>query len=62
MPTWSSTFPVINMTHPHHRSRASSGGLSVGRYRGGFGANLSKYEKTLRVGTGVSPSLLRYER
>jgi curli biogenesis system outer membrane secretion channel CsgG len=27
-------------------ARASSGGLSVGVYRGGFGGNLSKYEKT----------------
>ena len=27
-------------------ARASSGGLSVGLYRGGFGGNLSKYEKT----------------
>jgi len=27
-------------------ARASSGGLAVGVYRGGFGGNLSKYEKT----------------
>lgn len=27
-------------------ARASSGGLNVGLYRGGFGGNLSKYEKT----------------
>lgn len=27
-------------------ARASSGGLNVGVYRGGFGGNLSKYEKT----------------
>jgi curli biogenesis system outer membrane secretion channel CsgG len=27
-------------------ARASSGGLSVGLYRGGFGGNLSKYENT----------------
>lgn len=28
------------------QARASSGGLAVGVYRGGFGGNLSKYEKT----------------
>ena len=27
-------------------ARASSGGLAVGVYRGGFGGNLGKYEKT----------------
>lgn len=27
-------------------ARASSGGLNVGLYRGGFGGNMSKYEKT----------------
>ena len=27
-------------------ARASSGGMNVGLYRGGFGGNLSKYEKT----------------